>query len=386
MKNKIEEIDRNFRNERNDLPDVVFKCCFENPFSLHGFCKPYELNEFLRLPKEIDGGQNVLERLKELSKCTAGGRVRFKTNSPYVAISEKLNDPVPLVHMSSTGVMGFDMFSRPSGCKLPLAYNSCFVPHLNEDGLTFEGVHKFSKKDEGIMRDIIINFPLYTSVDSLFIGVSDKAEVIEPDKYTVDKPVVFCGSSITQGACSSRPGNCYSSILSRELDFDFINLGFSGNAYGDNAIARYISNLNMSAFVLDYDYNARSEKELADTHYSFYETVRRKNPDLPVIMMSAPLKAPTRAVTWEKPMQISRVIIMESYIKGIRNGDKNLYFIDGESLLGDRNAQDSLVDSVHPSDVGFRYMADRIYPVLKDVLYNCITFNSGPTLFTVLKP
>lgn len=126
----------------------------------------------------------------------------------------------------------------------------------------------------------------------------------------------------------------------------------------------------MSAFVLDYDYNARSEKELADTHYSFYETVRRKNPDLPVIMMSAPLKAPTRAVTWEKPMQISRVIIMESYIKGIRNGDKNLYFIDGESLLGDRNAQDSLVDSVHPSDVGFRYMADRIYPVLKDVLYN----------------
>ena len=69
-------------------------------------------------------------------------------------------------------------------------------------------------------------------------------------------------------------------------------------------------------------------------------------------------------------MQISRVIIRESYIKGIRNGDKNLYFIDGESLLGDRNAQDSLVDSVHPSDVGFRYMADRIYPVLKDVLYN----------------
>lgn len=367
---KIEEIDKNFKRNDSNITDAIFKSCFEKPFSLHGFYKPYELNEFVRLPKKLDRGEEVLTRLEELASFTAGGRVRFKTDSPYIAIYAKLDNPVLLKHMAATGVMGFDMFSRPTGCCVPMAYTSCFVPHLKEDGVSFEGVHKFFKEDEGTLRDIVINFPLYSAVESLYIGVSDKAQVLKADDYTISKPVVFYGSSITQGACSSRPGNCYSSILSRELDFDFINLGFSGNAYGDDVIAEYISNIDMSAFVLDYDYNARSEQELIDTHYKFYETVRIKNPNLPIIMMSAPLKAPTRIITWEKPMKISRVIIMESYIKGVRSGDNNLYFIDGESLLGSRNAQDSLVDSVHPSDVGFRNMADRVYPVLKGVLYN----------------
>ena len=166
-----------------------------------------------------------------------------------------------------------------------------------------------------------------------------------------------------------RPGNCYTSILSRSLDFDMINLGFSGSAYGEQAIAEYIADIPMSAFVLDYDYNARSLDELINTHYAFYETVRKKNPDLPIIMMSAPVASPTRLVTPSKPLRSSRVVIMKSYIRAFDDGDKNVYFIDGESLLGDIEAKENLVDSVHPTDAGFKHMARRIYPVLKDVLY-----------------
>lgn len=45
-------------------------------------------------------------------------------------------------------------------------------------------------------------------------------------------PVVYYGSSITQGVGVSRPGNCYEAMISRRFHLDFINLGFSGNARG----------------------------------------------------------------------------------------------------------------------------------------------------------
>ena len=50
------------------------------PFSLHGFS-----SAFRRVPEDVaSASSEVIERL---SKATAGGRVRFMTDSPYVAIA-----------------------------------------------------------------------------------------------------------------------------------------------------------------------------------------------------------------------------------------------------------------------------------------------------------
>lgn len=368
-KNRIEEIDKNFKQEDINCTNISFKSCFSKPFSLHGFYKPYEEQRLMRLPKEFENDEMIHARLSELMYHTAGGRLRFKTDSRSIAIRAELCRPEPVPHIASTGSMGFDMFTKPDGSFGIPDYTACFVPHLKADGCSFEGMYQFDGK-EAVMREITIHFPLYSKVSSLEVGLERGAGIAAPQPYATMLPVVFYGSSITQGACSSRPGNCYTAVLSRELDFDFINLGFSGNAYGDRAVAEYIAGLSMCALVLEYDYNARSEQELADTHHAFYRTVRRHNPDLPIIMMSAPVAAPTRLRMPQKRMAVSRLIVMESFLEGIKSGDKNLYFIDGESLLGGKDARNTLVDSVHPNDVGFKNMADRIYPVLKDVLYH----------------
>jgi len=369
MPKKLDEIDRNFASVREKLPDVIFRNVFDLPFSLHGFYKPHELKRFLRLPPEFETDERVNDGVRRLIHRTSGGRVRFVTDSDYVAIRAKLREPEALPHMASTGALGFDMYTRPVALNLEPAYSMEFVPRFEADGCSFTAVHRFNREQK-LSREVCINFPLYAEVEELYVGLNEAACLEAPGPYTHQKPVVFYGSSITQGACAMRPGNCYTSILSRSLDFDMINLGFSGSAYGEQAIAEYIADIPMSAFVLDYDYNARSLDELINTHYAFYKTVRMKNPDLPIIMMSAPVAAPTRLVTPSKPLRSSRVVIMKSYIRAFDDGDKNVYFIDGESLLGDIEAKENLVDSVHPTDAGFKHMARRIYPVLKDVLYN----------------
>lgn len=59
-------------------------------------------------------------------------------------------------------------------------------------------------------------------------------------------------------------------------------------------MAKYIASLDMSLFVVDYDFNATSVEHLNNTHYNFYKAVRDANPDIPIIIVSAP----TTAVGW----------------------------------------------------------------------------------------
>lgn len=77
-------------------------------------------------------------------------------------------------------------------------------------------------------REYALYLPLYNGVETVEIGVSDDAIIETSPPRTRDiKPVVVYGSSITQGACASRPGMVYSSIIGRHLDISIINLGLN---------------------------------------------------------------------------------------------------------------------------------------------------------------
>ena len=67
----------------------------------------------------------------------------------------------------------------------------------------------------------------------------DEGAVIKPARpFALSKPVVFYGTSITQGGCASRPGMSYTAIVGRKLNLDFVNQGFSGNGLGEPEVAR----------------------------------------------------------------------------------------------------------------------------------------------------
>jgi hypothetical protein len=143
---------------------------------------------------------------------------------------------------------------------------------------------------------------------------------------------------------------------------DYYNFGFSGNARGDIELAEYISGIDMSIFVYDYDHNAPTPEHLSNTHEPFFKLIREKNPDLPIVMMTRP------SITYTEEDKKRREIVRRTYENALSCKDKNVYFIDGESFFGDSDREICTIDRIHPNDLGFYKMASVIEPVIKAIL------------------
>ncbi|MBO5845514.1 MAG: hypothetical protein J6Q77_02595 [Clostridia bacterium] len=333
--------------------DIKFYSVLSEPFRIYGLTYDHEDKIFKRIPTSV--AEQMSEHVMVLHLRTAGGRVRFVTDSAYIAISAKMPAIYRASNFSLSGSASFDMYVKKNGVE---KYNNTFTPPYGmTDG--YESIFEFKTKE---MREVTINFPLYSSLSELYIGLQEGTEVKEASPYTYDKPVVFYGSSITQGACASRAGNAYSAMVSRRFDCDFINLGFSGNAKAEPAIAEYIAGLDMTAFVYDYDHNASSVEYLRSTHKRMFDTVRSANPDLPIIMMSS-VSLPR--VHDDRDARIE--VIRDTYRSALDAGDKNVYFINGAELFAD--IEDiATIEGCHPNDIGFLYMANAVGDVLEKIL------------------
>lgn len=368
MKN-IEQIDPNFKPAKITAEDVEFYDCRSEFFELHGFYKPYKSERFSRLPADFATGDEVNEGVRQLMFNTAGGRVRFVTDSPYIAIAADVDGEGAMQHLTGICQFGFDMYAADINDRNNPIYKISFFPTLDSSSKnsTYDGFFEF---DDIKMREITINFPMYTNVNKLMIGLKEGCTVKKPEPYSISKPVVFYGSSISQGGCATRPGNVYTALLSRWLDADHINLGFSGSDRGETALAKHIANLEMSAFVYAYGHNAPSIEHYRNTHYPFYKIVRDKNPLLPIIIMSPPICPQIRTAYIIERHTLRRSIAMSTYLKALEEGDRNVYFVDGFSVMPNTEPQECTVDGCHPNDHGFYSIAKALYPVLETVLKN----------------
>lgn len=346
----ITKVDKNFIvKDEIDKDDVKFYNINEAPFKVYGV--EYLDNCFRRLPEDV--AKSVSSGVHAHHTHGAGGRVRFKTDSPYIAIYVKLATAAKMPHFAFTGSIGMDLYIKENGEE---RYVNTYVPKLD---ISDEFVSLLGGSYSG-MNEYTINFPLYSGVKEMYIGLAETANVLEAEPYKYEKPIVFYGSSITQGGCASRPGNCYTSMVARRLNANHINLGFSGNALGEDEIAEYISNLNMSVFVYDYDHNAPTIEHLEATHEKMFKTIREKNPDLPILFMSRP------RYIWDDKITKRYEVVKKTYENAKANGDKNVYFLGGKELSSACKNEGS-VDGCHPNDWGFAVMADAVYDVLKDV-------------------
>lgn len=352
----IEKIDKNFGcGTKIEKDNIRFYDALCEPFKIYGIF--YEGGKWRRVPEAV--AKTVSEGVYALHANTAGGRVRFKTDSPYIAISAKMPTMGRMPHFTLCGAAGFDLY-------LNGANQGVFRPPFDASG-GYEAIREgYEYTAEygtyGEVRNVEINFPLYSDVSELYIGVAEDSLILPPDPYKIECPVVYYGSSITQGGCASRPGTSYQAFLSRELDLNYINLGFSGNAKGEDEIANYIKTLDMSAFVYDYDFNAPSYEHLEATHERMFKIIREANPTLPIIIMSKP-----------KPvldsLNLKRLeLIKKTYENAKASGDENVYFIDGRELM-EFAGKEGTVDTTHPTDLGFFSMAKRLSPVLKQILF-----------------
>lgn len=355
----ITNVDKNFEVKKAIENDIVWIDAKDERFSLHGGFYSKEEGIYTRLPSDVaeatSGGVSVL------SKHTSGLRLRFSTNSSYVAIKCFFSRPWLMQHMPLSGSAGFGLtVNGKSVSPFMVSYDDA-VNSVDEVS-QFDGIFYINSND---FNDIEIYFPLYNGVKELFIGVKDGSKINGYSKpYSFDKPLLFYGSSITQGGCASKPDNSYTAIVAKKLNVDFINLGFSGCAKGEQAISDYISTLDPLVFIYDYDHNAPSVEELINTHYPLYKNFRTSHPKTPVIFISKP---DIHKDCYEDNIK-RREVIYKNFLKAQNEGDENVYFIDGESLFGYDDWDLCTVDGTHPNDLGFYRMAQTILSILNTIL------------------
>ena len=354
----IADLDKNFQVPKLDVTDIEWFDASEEPFSLHGIYFNKEEGIFRRMPQDV--ADTVSFGVSYFSRYSTGGRLRFKTDSPYVAIKCVIPPEQCMPHMPFTGSHGFSLYVN--GEFRAVYYTVVKDAYDNlEKPWAMQSIKQFNRTD---LRDNELYFPLYNGVQKLYIGLKKGCKLLKADDYTYKKPIVFYGSSITQGGCASRTGNDYISHLGRMLDSDYINLGFSGNAKGEPTMVNYLASLDAGVFVIDYDHNAPSLEHLKETHYPLYETIRKAHPDTPMVFISAP------SPEFKEQGYERRDLIKSNVEKAKALGDNNVYFIPGESLFGTEFRDACTVDCCHPNDIGFLRMAQTIYPVLKEILEN----------------
>lgn len=300
-----------------------------------------------------------------LSQHSAGLCVRFVTDATEIHARWTLRSAnLAMNHMPATGVSGVDLYAKtttvddPSGQFRWLAVGR---PTAKENSARL-----VSGIPQGT-REYILYFPLYNGVESVEIGVSKNSSVWKPKpRQSGLKPIVFYGTSITQGGCASRPGMVHTGILGRWLDAPVINLGFSGNGRMEAEVAALMAELDASVFVIDCLPNI-SAGDVTSRTEPLVTILRKAHPNTPIVLVEDRSYTDSFLLDSKRQRNLtSRVALKTVFDRLIKTGDTNLYYIPGEDLIGDDG--EGTVDSSHPTDLGFLRQSEAFSKVLRPIL------------------
>ncbi|MBI2435441.1 MAG: SGNH/GDSL hydrolase family protein [Candidatus Hydrogenedentes bacterium] len=313
---------------------------------------------FDRLPGRAEGV--VRDPVWSLSRRSAGLCLRFVTNADAIAARWTLrNEELAMDHMAATGVSGLDLYVRENSQWRWVAVGKPTKFPTNEVSLI--------QKIKPGPHEYLLYLPLYNGVESLEIGVAQNVTIAKaPPRPVGSKPICFYGTSITQGGCAARPGMAYAAILGRWLDVETINLGFSGNGEMEPEMAELISELDAAVFVLDCLPNMDAD-QINERYVKFVQRLRERRPETPLVIVGHIIPQ-NLWFSGERSQKLGdKAAAIETAFKTLREQNvPGLHFVAGESLLG-QDGEDT-VDGVHPTDLGFKRIAEALYPVLKALL------------------
>ncbi len=329
-----------------------------HPFRLAGFAWHEQDNIYRRLP--LNSCRQLPEEVDQLANCTAGGQISFQSDSSRIAVRVDLAGPADMNHMPATGQCGFDLYTGDHFSQR--FHNTSKYDHrkTSYEALLFE--HPDKK-----MRFFTLNFPLYQGVQQVQIGVAPDACIATPPPWSANGRIVFYGTSITQGGCASRPGMAFTNILSRALNVEIINLGFSGSGKGEPDVISIVGDVPAPClFVLDYE--ANSVGKLQETLPEAVRILRNKHRQVPILIVSRIAYA--RDATHADSLQSrehSRNMQAELVENMRKHEPAGIRFFDGSSLLGS-DYDECTVDGVHPNDLGFMRIARGLEPEIRETL------------------
>lgn len=300
---------------------------------------------FSRLPERVKG--QVTPAVWNLGSNGAGLYVRFESDSPNIAATWD-TDTTGMAHMARTGSNGLDLYYRRGK---EWVYCGTGKPWTIRATAVLAG----NRPKE--MSEYMLYAPLYSKLKELKIGVDEGSKLLPAKPRPKDElPIVFYGTSITQGGCASRAGMCHTGILGRWLNRETINLGFSGAGKMEPIMAELMTEIPAAAYVLEPLPNMTLA--LVQERYSkFVDILRSKHPETPIVLVEHP------SLSHDAPLNRAvQKIRDELKAKGVRN----LFYITAEPQFA--GPENPTVDNSHPTDLGFLRMAEAYKPVLLNAL------------------
>ena len=348
-----------FSQEKESTKDINISYFGREHFLIEGTAIADSLKEspYDRLP--ISYKEKVREPVWDLSKASAGITVRFHSNSTSINLKWTVLNDLDMPHMAATGIKGIDLYTKynnkwryvtTAGALVGLkTYQNKSIPadSINE--------YELIKNMSPDFREYKLFLPLYDGVTKLEIGIDNNALINKASPNPV-KPIVFYGTSITQGGCASRPGMAHTNIISRKLDVDCINYGFSGNGRMEMPIVELISDIDASFYVIECLQNMDSE-QVRERVRPLVDMIRTKHPLTPIVLVENMMY--TTAFldqTIETTLIQENEALKNEFDKIIKRGTPNIFYIkDNKDFLSDN---EGTVDGVHLTDLGFLRYAD----------------------------
>jgi len=305
-----------------------------------------------RLPTSYKA--KVRKPVWDLSKNSAGISIRFNSNSTSVKVKWALLNDTKMNHMAETGIKGIDLYCKVNGV---WTYVNTGRPTAKENEASL--INGLSPGE----REYKLYLPLYDGTTKVEVGIDEGSTIIKPAADT-KLPIVFYGTSILQGGCASRPGMVFTSIISRKLNVDCINFGFSGNGRMDPPLAELISGIKASYYVIDCLPNM-SAKQVTDSVIPLAKVIRAKNPKTPIVFVEN--VEYTRAIfqaSLRKNMDEKNRALKTEFDKLVKGGMKDLIYISAAGSIGTDN--EGTVDGTHLTDLGFLRYADYLIAKFKE--------------------
>lgn len=329
-------------------------------FPLYGSAVKNDSLTFTRLPDSLK--TKIRKELYDLGTNTAGLFIRFSSDAKKMKVKWNSTYNLEMNHMAPSGIRGFDVYTLMDDGHWEFV--SPARPVVNKKSCT---ATVFSNMKPG-MREYMMFFPLYDGADSLYIGV-DSAAVIEMPKVDLpkrEKPVVIYGTSITQGACASRPGMCHTNMLVRDLNREVYNLGFSGNGRFDLEVAEVMVSIDAGLYVIDCLANNKVD-EIKKKVGPFFQYLRAHRPEVPILFVESPMfPGYMFDMDEENTLKEKNAALREYYEKLKKQDVKNIYYFEAKDILTED--RQGTVDGYHFTDLGFYRYEKNILPVIEALI------------------
>jgi hypothetical protein len=294
-----------------------------------------------RLPSSVPS--DIPQAIKDLGRLSTGRTAHIETDAATLRLCwDNATGGSSTFKWSQNGMRGIDVYWREAGTAEWhwLGQGDAISPDSNI--VTFN-------MGSSAEREFLIYFPSYARLTLLRVEVPTAATVT-PGPAPSEKWAIL-GTSLTQCGNTSRPGQCYPAILSREMNVDIANLGFSGSCKMYAGLETLLTASVSDAFIIDCLGNM-TLTDISTQMFDFLDALAENNPGVPIYVVEQTHEYQGFA---DNSVYDAETAAAKAVFDSVDALHDNVFWLHAPELTGD-----DTVDGRHFNDAGNGKAADSL--------------------------